>query len=767
MPDRKGKTHLQNAPGAGGDKSMNKGKGSSKGLNRASTTKPKGPPPAGGDGAGAGGGGGGGDGDDLDAWMKSRQLHRPEHQLDMSEAELSEEITKVLTNTNTNVVHNLVVYSFKDEAYVTLPPASNTVTLLKFDGNSLHIDSEEAKYQMEESGEIGYPLPAPRYSLMEAEAAGVKPGEEGDGEGDDQEPKEGEEAAEEEPAEEEAEEEAAEEGAEGEEGEAEKVEEEVVEAAPPPPPTGGKKRKLINQFNFCERAALTFTNPTRNVETQTIPPPRSQYGANVLQWVIYDSYAEDFEKQQKDRDKKEDKKVQRKDVSKMSKQELKAAMAEELNKKYLKCWQILERMINQNIFKDIAHDYRYWEDPADEFRDGEGTLLPLWKFQYERTKKMSVTDVMFNPHYYDLFAVCFGSHDFMKQPSEGSVCLFTVKNPSYPDYIIMTESGVMCCDIHPKYPFLVAVGLYDGNVHVYNLKENYREPLYVSMGVGHKHIECVWEIKWGPDMADGEINFYSVSSGGRVFNWVLMQNKLMCTTIITLFLENGVVSGPDGTEMRLRSCGSCMKFHPEDPEIFLVGTEEGCIYKCSIAYSSKYLMTYRAHNLSVYRIDFNRFNSNIFISCSGDWRVKIWEDMRPEPLFIFDLGSAVGDVKWSPYSSTVFAAVTNEGKAFVFDLNVNKYKAICVQAVVPKRKNKLTRLSFNEKLPFIIVGDDKGTVTSLKLSPNLRVMVKPPKKQQNLDQSILQIQKLEKLLSLVRELPEGAIIKDTTTTVQS
>lgn len=58
----------------------------------------------------------------------------------------------------------------------------------------------------------------------------------------------------------------------------------------------------------------------------------------------------------------------------------------------------------------------------------------------------------------------------------------------------MTESGVMCCDIHPKYPFLVAIGLYDGNVHVYNLKENYREPLYVSMGVGDKHIECVWEV---------------------------------------------------------------------------------------------------------------------------------------------------------------------------------------------------------------------------------------------------------------------------------
>lgn len=87
----------------------------------------------------------------------------------------------------------------------------------------------------------------------------------------------------------------------------------------------------------------------------------------------------------------------------------KTALAEQLNRKYVRCWQILERMINQNIYDDIGNDYRYWEDPADEYREGEGNLLPLWKFQYEKTKKMNVTDITFNPCYYDLFAVCFGS----------------------------------------------------------------------------------------------------------------------------------------------------------------------------------------------------------------------------------------------------------------------------------------------------------------------------------------------------------------------
>lgn len=48
----------------------------------------------------------------------------------------------------------------------------------------------------------------------------------------------------------------------------------------------------------------------------------------------------------------------------------------------------------------------------------------------------------------------------------------------------------------------------------------------------------------------------------------------------------------------------------------------------------------------------------------------------------------------------------------------------------------------------------RGIITALKVSPNLRLKVKPPKKQQNLDQVYMQNQKLEKLLSLVRELPD-------------
>lgn len=65
----------------------------------------------------------------------------------------------------------------------------------------------------------------------------------------------------------------------------------------------------------------------------------------------------------------------------------------------------------------------------------------------------------------------------------------------------------------------------------------------------------------------------------------------------------------------------------------------------------------------------------------------------------------------------------------VFDLSINKYEAICKQVVVARKKTMLTHVQFNPVYPIIIVADDQGGVTSLKLSPNLRKKpkVRPPR----------------------------------------
>ena len=53
---------------------------------------------------------------------------------------------------------------------------------------------------------------------------------------------------------------------------------------------------------------------------------------------------------------------------------------------------VIERMVNQNTFNEITQDFKFWEDASDQYRDGEGTMLPLWKFFHEKAKKKHVTN---------------------------------------------------------------------------------------------------------------------------------------------------------------------------------------------------------------------------------------------------------------------------------------------------------------------------------------------------------------------------------------
>ncbi|XP_071844613.1 dynein intermediate chain 2, ciliary-like isoform X1 [Apostichopus japonicus] len=651
-------------------------------------------------------------------WMQAKTLIKPDDQLELSELELKEEFTRILTANNPHAPQNIVRYNFKDGSFKQTSHVDQLAVHFSLEGNMIHKDSDEARRQKAKYGASDSYY---RSWLLKAlsEQALSESGEEKKEDGE----------------------------AEAKTEEAEQEGEKRDEEGTPAPPKSDQK--LTNQFNFSERASQTYNNPYRERESQTEPPPRATFSSTANQWEIYDAYIEDLEKQEKAKENK--KQTTRKDEEK-SKKKLTAL---ETQSDDISCIapaaKIVERMVNQNTYDDVAQDFKYWEDVSDEYRDHEGTCLPLWKFAYDKAKRLAVTSVCWNPKYRDLFAVTHGSYDFMKQ-TRGMILFYTMKNPSHPEYIYPTESGVMCVDVHPEHPYLVAVGFYDGSVAVYNVTLNNQAPLYHSTAKTGKHTDPVWQVAWQKDDLDNNLNFTSVSSDGRVVAWTLVKNELTFTDVIQLTLDEVPQEGPDGTQLAPLGCGTCFDFHKQTDHLFLVGTEEGKIHKCSKAYNSQFLDTFDAHHMAVYKVMWNHFHPKIFISCSADWTVKIWDHTYTNgPMFTFDLGSSVGDVAWAPYSSTVFAAVTADGKVHIFDLNVNKYEAICEQAVVQKKKTKLTHVAFNPTHPIIIVGDDRGYVTSLKLSPNLRKVPKDKKGAELSKGPEAEIAKMEKLLSLVRE----------------
>jgi hypothetical protein len=42
--------------------------------------------------------------------------------------------------------------------------------------------------------------------------------------------------------------------------------------------------------------------------------------------------------------------------------------------------------------------------------------------------------------------------------------------------------------------------------------------------------------------------------------------------------------------------GMCADFNPKDPSIYVCGTEEGSIHRCSVSYNEQYLDSYLGHS---------------------------------------------------------------------------------------------------------------------------------------------------------------------------
>lgn len=76
---------------------------------------------------------------------------------------------------------------------------------------------------------------------------------------------------------------------------------------------------------------------------------------------------------------------------------------------------IMERMLVQNAEHEKFNDYKYYKDTTDDMTsESFGSVLPLWRFTTEKARRKNVTAMTWNPRYNDLFAVAYGSYDFLK-----------------------------------------------------------------------------------------------------------------------------------------------------------------------------------------------------------------------------------------------------------------------------------------------------------------------------------------------------------------
>lgn len=171
-----------------------------------------------------------------------KKVVKPAHQLKLREAELKEEVPRVLTANDPQVPTNIVKYNYKERAFKLEPPGQADLLAIHFsvDGSALHKESVEARQQQWYDEKKKEDLETARKAALDE---AIKAGEESFFVDD---------------------------GVQGSKG----------------------------GFKYCDRAAQTFHQPMKEKGVGTEPPPVLNFSATCSQWEIYDAYLEQFHERQ-------------------------------------------------------------------------------------------------------------------------------------------------------------------------------------------------------------------------------------------------------------------------------------------------------------------------------------------------------------------------------------------------------------------------------------------------------------------------------------
>ena len=501
-----------------------------------------------------------------------------------------------------------------------------------------------------------------------------------------------------------------------------------------------------NLITYAERSSQTFNKVILTREVQTAKILRNNNSDINHKWDMFDRYVNKYiaieEKKREEREKGmiilDKKKKPEKQVESLARPSL------------IRTLKLVERQIMQIINLNAYSYYRDWNKNEENLEKDLLLMLLAFPADGATIKNRSVTALTWNPAFEDIFAVGYGSYSFPKKSEakdriddgeersddtleNGYIFVYSIKNNHHPEVKYITDSSVLSLDFHPTKSFLLVAGLYDGTICVYDIKQKIKTPLIICDLRLQRHMDPVWQVKWYP-ISDKEENiFFSVSSDGKVNKWSFSENKKTFEYEEMLLLkysecrELSLKANPDSTDKENvdegfifgNAGGMCIDFNPHNnyQHLYLVGTEEGYIHLCSVNHRGHIMNSYEGHSMAVYNITWNRFHPKIFLSCSSDWSIKFWHYKRIAPLLVFDMQSAIGEVAWSPWCSTIFAAVTIEGEMKFYDLNRNRKTHIFKETY---SKMAINHIAFNQKEYVFLTGNDRGKVRLWRMAEVLR-----------------------------------------------
>ncbi|XP_012286161.1 WD repeat-containing protein 78 [Orussus abietinus] len=379
---------------------------------------------------------------------------------------------------------------------------------------------------------------------------------------------------------------------------------------------------------------------------------------------------------------------------------------------------VVERIIASNLYINSQKCFKglIKQDPCSLDLEFTYSLRLLWTHSCAASQGRPVSCFRWSYINENLLAAGYGEIPGA-EVKNGVVLIWCIKNPSQPDRSYTFNCPVSALDWSKDRPNFLAVGFYDGIIMVIDVSNKALSIMRCSQRITSPSYSPHWQVQWwaGEEQFDFKEQIYTSNQDGRILRYRSGED-FTSTEIMRISRIEGTVTGVNRTNHCTvydipisRNPGALvLRRYPNSTSLYFVGSDEGCIHRCSTNYLQQHIDSFLAHDGPVYSIEFSPFCSKIFLTCGADWCTRIWADGIVEPLITLSSTMAcVHDATWCPTNSTIIASVVNN-EICLWDIKRKIYKPTSI--TVSPHSGRFLSVQFTPNGNQLLAADIEGAI---------------------------------------------------------
>lgn len=431
-----------------------------------------------------------------------------------------------------------------------------------------------------------------------------------------------------------------------------------------------------------------------------------------------------------------------------------------------------ERIIHQNQLMDVYEEYfddKKKETVSDNF-EANTKLVFKDPEKYKRTVVKVIWNVPEEKEEQRKIAVAYkmGRNQDIPPNYLPPALVWDIDKPNTPTNVISHTSEIVTLAFNNKHSHILGCGFANGTAGVFDLNIN---KWIAFTKVENSHTEPVSDFVWLKSKNSNE--FATSSTDGSLIWWEIREKDVLTSTkgiqipveidVQTekpLFLTHTdkVKEGEEEREVTKEYGGTRIDNSIDaGASKFLLGTEQGVLFivnkkKTEGEIGQKLGLVSGRHLGPIVGMQRNPTNFK-FILTVGDWTARIWtEDLRTPILISRYFPAYLNDCLWTPRIG-MFLICRSDGWINGYDLC---YKLNETTFSYKVTDSSLTTMALSAKGDKLLVGDEEGKVSLIKLSKSFYVVndkAEIDAKKNMLNKLFEREQTKEKMLTQVKKVP--------------